>query len=288
MFNPPFGQRLSKPLPRQTSPSVFCVGKMGSNPDMRNAFKRLFSRAEPLIGEAQWRAAENRLPFLAHLSLADRQRLRELALSFIQSKSWQGAHGLVVTLEMQLEIALQACLLILNRPYGEYDGWVEIILYPGDFLIPRQEMDEHGVVHEYDDTVLGEAWDGGPLLLSWQQVERGEAVADDGINVVIHEFAHKLDMATGAADGVPALPDAAARRRWSAAFGPAYLDFCARIDHEEAHGINTSPIDPYAATAPAEFFAVLSEVFFEQPALLQREYPAVYDELVSFYGQIPL
>lgn len=260
---------------------------MGFNPHMLNVFKRLFSRPENPVSAAHWQAAENRLPFLAHLSAADRKRLRELALAFIRSKSWQGAQGFVVTLEMQLEIALQACLLTLNRPYGEYDGWVEIILYPGDFLIPRQEMDEHGVVHEYDDSVLGEAWDGGPLVLSWQQVERGDAIADDGINVVIHEFAHKLDMATGTADGVPALPDAAARQRWRAAFEPAYLDFCARVDHDEAHGISTSPIDPYAATAPGEFFAVLSEVFFEQPALLQREYPAVYSELVSFYGQTP-
>lgn len=244
------------------------------------------SAADAVVGEAQWQAAEARLSFLAHLSATERQRLRRLALDFIRSKSWQGAQGLVVTLEMQLEIALQACLLILNRPPGEYDGWVEIIIYPGDFVIPRQEMDEHGIVHEYDDAVLGEAWDGGPLLLSWQQVEYGDAFDDDGINVVIHEFAHKLDMATGEADGVPSLPDAAARRRWIAAFEPAYLDFCARVDHGEEAAQN-SAIDPYAATAPAEFFAVLSEVFFEQPAVLRSEYPAVYAELAAFYGQTP-
>lgn len=235
-----------------------------------------------LVSEPQWQAAEDKLPFLAHLTPAERRQLRVLALDFIRSKSWQGVQGLVLTLEMQLEIALQACLLILKRPPGEYDGWVEIVVYPGDFVIPREEMDEHGVVHEYDDTVLGEAWDGGPLLLSWQQVEYGDAIEDDGINVVIHEFAHKLDMATGEADGVPPLPDAAARRRWIAAFEPAYLDFCERVDRGEE-----TAIDPYAATAPAEFFAVLSEVFFEQPALLKREYPAVYAELAIFYGQTP-
>jgi MtfA peptidase len=231
------------------------------------------------VSEPQWQAAESRLPFLSHLSAEDRQRLRRLALAFIRSKSWQGAQGLAVTLEMQLEIALQACLLILKRPPGEYDGWVEIVLYPGDFLIPRQEMDEAGVVHEYDDAVLGEAWDGGPVLLSWRE-EHG--AADDGINVVLHEFAHKLDMASGEADGVPPLPDAAARRRWIAAFEPAYLDFCERVDRGEG-----TAIDPYAATAPAEFFAVLSEVFFEAPSLLRREYPAVYAELAGFYGQTP-
>ncbi|MDE2599337.1 MAG: zinc-dependent peptidase [Rhodocyclaceae bacterium] len=253
---------------------------------MLSTLKRLFSRTaapETPVSEAQWQTAETRLPFLSHLVPAERQRLRRLALEFIRGKSWQGVQGLVITLEMQLEIALQACLLILKRPPGEYDGWVEIVIYPGDFIIPREEMDEIGIVHEYDDTVLGEAWDGGPLLLSWQQVEYGDAFDDDGINVVIHEFAHKLDMATGEADGLPRLPDAAARRRWIAAFEPAYLDFCGRVDRGE-----TTAIDPYAATAPAEFFAVLSEVFFEQPALLQHEYPAVYTELAHFYGQTPL
>ena len=233
------------------------------------------------VSDAEWMAVEQRLPFIAHLTPPERKRLRTIALDFILGKSWQGAQGLTVTLEMQLEIALQACLLILNRSPGEYGGWEEIIIYPGDFIIPREEMDEAGVVHEYEDAVLGEAWEGGPLLLSWQQVESGDA-RDDGINVVIHEFAHKLDMATGVADGVPALPDATARRRWIAAFEPAYHDFCARVDRGE-----DTLIDPYAATAPAEFFAVLSEVFFEQAELLRHEYPDVYRELQSFYAQDP-
>lgn len=244
---------------------------------------RLLGRPDPAeVSETQWQTAEARLPFLSHLSSAERQQLRRLAFDFICSKSWQGAQGFVVTLEVQLEIALQACLLILKRPPGEYDSWVEIVIYPGDFIIPREEMDENGVVHEYDDTVLGEAWDGGPLLLSWQDVRYGDANDDDGINVVIHEFAHKLDMAIGEADGVPPLPDAGARRRWIEAFEPAFLDFCQRVDRGE-----DTRIDPYAATAPAEFFAVLSEVFFEQASLLRHEYPDVYRELRSFYGQDP-
>lgn len=258
------------------------AGMLSNLKQLWSAFTGRTDKPESPVSEAQWQTAETRLPFLSHLSAAERQQLRVLALDFIRSKSWQGVQGLTLTLEMQLEIALQACLLILKRPPGEYDGWVEIVVYPGDFVIPREEMDEAGVVHEYEDTVLGEAWDGGPLLLSWQDVEHGDAIADDGINVVIHEFAHKLDMSTGAADGVPLLPDAAARRRWIAAFEPAYIDFCARVDRGE-----DTAIDPYAATAPAEFFAVLSEVFFEQPAVLRHEYPAIYAELTSFYGQTP-
>lgn len=246
---------------------------------MLNLIKRLFRRApDNPVSEAQWQAAEARLPLLVHLDAEERARLRVLALDFIRRKSWQGAHALVVTLEMQLVIALQACLLILERDLSEYDGWVEIVLYPGDFIIPREIMDEDGIVHEYDDEVLGEAWDGGPLLLSWQEDEDNA----DGINVVIHEFAHKLDMNTGFADGMPPLPDAAARRQWARVFTKAYTHFCGRIDSGEA-----TDIDPYAAESPAEFFAVASEVFFEAPEILKRDYADVYAELASFYRQTP-
>ncbi|HTH93707.1 MAG TPA: M90 family metallopeptidase [Rhodocyclaceae bacterium] len=246
---------------------------------MLDLIKRLFtSTANNPVSEAQWQAAEACLPFLAYLDEEERSRLRMLALDFIRRKSWQGAHALVITLEMQLVIALQACLLILKRDVSEYDGWVEIVLYPGDFIIPREVMDEDGIVHEYDDEVLGEAWDGGPLLLSWQ--EGGGNV--DGINVVIHEFAHKLDMNTGFADGMPPLPDAAARRQWVRVFTEAYTRFCERVDSEE-----TTEIDPYAAESPAEFFAVVSEVFFEAPEILKRDYADVYAELASFYRQTP-
>ena len=234
---------------------------------------------ESPVSPAQWQAAETRLPFLAHLDDGERQQLRTLALNFIQGKAWQGAQGLQVSLEMQLEIALQACVLILHRDPHEYAGWEEIIIYPGDFIIPRQEMDAAGVVHEFDDHVLGEAWDRGPVLLSWNE---GSEQRNDGINVVIHEFAHKLDMANGSANGLPYMPSAA-RQQWVTAFEAAYIDFCRRVDSGE-----DTLIDPYAATAPAEFFAVLSEVFFETPALLRHSYPAVYTELVAFYGQTPL
>lgn len=227
---------------------------------------------------AQWQAAEIRLPFLAHLNDAERRQLRVVALDFIEAKAWQGAQGVLVSLEMQLEIALQACLLILHRDPQEYEGWEEIIIYPGDFIVPRQEMDAAGVVHEYDDHVLGEAWDRGPLLLAWD--EDGDH-RNNGANVVIHEFAHKLDMANGGANGLPAMP-AAARRQWIACFEAAYVDFCRRVDRGE-----DTLIDPYAATAPAEFFAVLSEVFFETPALLRHSYPALHAEFVGFYGQSP-
>jgi Mlc titration factor MtfA (ptsG expression regulator) len=231
------------------------------------------------IADAQWQAAEYPLPFLDRLSDDERRRLREMAREFIAAKEWTGAHGLVLTAEIQLSIALQACLPVLELGLDAYDGWVGIVVYPGDFVIPRQVMDEDGVVHEYDDPVLGEAWEGGPVLVSW--FENLEEIGD--VNVVIHEFAHKLDMGNGAVDGIPALPADMSRRDWIAAFEPAYLDFCRRVDAGEE-----TAIDPYAAEHPAEFFAVLSEVFFEAPDLLRDEYPAVYAQLGRYYRQDPL
>ncbi|MDP2793965.1 MAG: zinc-dependent peptidase [Sulfurisoma sp.] len=230
------------------------------------------------IDDAQWQAAEYPLPFLDRLSDNERRRLRELARQFIAEKEWSGARGLELTAPMQISIALQACLPILNLGLDAYRGWVGVIVYPGDFVIPRQQMDEAGVMHEYDDEVLGEAWEGGPVLVSW--FENLDEIGD--VNIVIHEFAHKLDMTNGAVDGVPALAEGMSRREWVAAFEPAYLDFHRRVDAGE-----DTAIDPYAAEHPSEFFAVVSEVFFEAPDLLCNEYPAVYTQLARYYLQNP-
>ncbi|MDD5249002.1 MAG: zinc-dependent peptidase [Rhodocyclaceae bacterium] len=230
------------------------------------------------IGEEQWRRVEARLPFLGHLTPAERQQLRELARAFVATKEWSGARGFVLTADVQLAVALQACLLVLKLGLDWYRGWLGVVVYPGDFVIPRQTMDEAGVVHEYDDEVLGEAWEGGPVLVSWCDA----GATHDGINVVIHEFAHKLDMRNGAVDGLPALHEGMSRRDWSAAFEPAFDDFRRRVDRGEK-----TRLDPYAAEHPAEFFAVMSEAFFQTPALLRDEYPQVYDQLRLFYRQDP-
>jgi len=230
------------------------------------------------IDEAAWAAAEAGLPFLGHLTAADRQRLRQMVREFLAEKEWSGARGLSLTAAMQLSIALQACLLVLNLGLEHYRGWVGIVVYPGDFVVPRQIMDEDGVVHEYEDEVLGEAWEGGPVLVSW--FDRPEEA--EGVNVVIHEFAHKLDMENGAVDGLPRLPADLSRKEWLAAFEPAYADFCARVD-----GGEDTRLDPYAAEHPSEFFAVMSEAFFETPLLLRAEYPAVYAQLGRYYRQDP-
>ncbi len=235
-----------------------------------------FAKTAPLVAAAAWEEVEAQLPFLARLSPAQRSRLRELALAFIAAKEWHAAQGLVLTRQMQLVIALQACLLVLELGLHWYAGWIGIVVYPGDFLIPRAQMDPDGVVHEYADAVLGEAWEGGPVLLSWF-AEAGETL---GVNVVIHEFAHKLDMRSGSADGMPPLHRDMSVQRWRRTFGAAYEDFCRRVD-----GGEDTVLDPYAAESPAEFFAVMSEAFFETPELLHEEYAQLYCELALFYRQ---
>lgn len=230
------------------------------------------------IAPEQWSAVESSLPFLDYLPPEDRPRLRRMSLEFLADKQVHGAEGVVITDTLLLSIALQACLPVLNIGLDAYAGWVGIVVYPGDFVIPRSITDEDGVVHEYDDEVLGEAWEGGPVLLSWFE---GESPFD-GINVVIHEFAHKLDMGNGEVDGYPQLPASLSTRDWAQAFRPAYDDFCNRVDRGE-----DTALDPYGAEHPGEFFAVMSEAFFETPGLLRSEYPAVYEQLSRYFGQDP-
>lgn len=228
------------------------------------------------VPDGLWEEVERNLPFLAYLEPSERQRLRELAVAFLEEKRFHGAHQFILTDQMMLAIALQACLPILNRGLESYRGWIGIIVYPGDIVIPRQQMDEDGVVHEFDDEVLGEAWEQGPVLLSWQETPQY------GANVVIHEFAHKLDMANGEADGFPPLPGRMSAMEWTRIFTMSYEHFCDLVDD----GLPTA-LDPYAAEHPAEFFAVASESFFETPLLLQHAYPGVYEQLRRFYGCDP-
>lgn len=233
------------------------------------------------IALARFEAAYAQLPILHGLDATERARLREQASLFIHDKTFSAAGGADVDDATQLAIALQACLLTLNLDETGYRGWSEIILYPDEFLRAREEVDEAGIVHRSRDILAGEAWHGGPLVLSIADVaESGRA---DGVNVVLHEFAHKLDMLNGDANGYPPLHRGMDAAAWARDFSAAYADLCARVDAGEA-----TAIDPYAATDPAEFFAVLTEVFFEMPRLLNATYPAVYSQLQQFYRQHPL
>ena len=235
-------------------------------------------RTAPEIDEALWQRAEERLPFLDFLAPGQRARLRNLARGFLAGKEFHGAHGLEITDEMMLTIALQACLPIMRIGLEAYREWVGIVVYPGEIVIPRREVDDTGVVHEFNDEVLGEAWQHGPVLLSW---ETGAEHAGH-VNVVIHEFAHKLDMLNGGADGFPPLPPDMSREDWARDFSRAYDTFCRALDM----GLPTV-LDPYAGEHPAEFFAVASESFFEAPSALLGAHPAVYKQLSQLYGSDP-
>lgn len=179
---------------------------------------------------------------------------------------------------MRLEIALQACLPVLEFGLDAYRDWVGIVVYQGEFVARRRILDEDGIEHEYDETAMGEASNFGPVVLGWFD-DFAEA---DGANVVIHEFAHKLDMLNGDADGCPPLHRGMSLDSWIEAFDLAFNDFCARVDAGE-----DTWIDPYASEDPAEFFAVCSEVFFTGSEVLKREYPEVYQQLALFYKQDP-
>jgi len=229
------------------------------------------------IDERLWRDTLGRLPFLHALSREERRRLRELALLFLAEKSFSGAHGLRVSDAMRVAIAVQACLPVLELGLDAYAGWRGVVVHPGDFRVPVSETDGAGVVHEFDDARAGESWPGGPVVLSWDAARHAQ-----DMNVVIHEFAHKLDMANGAADGFPPLHAGMDARAWEEAFRIAYEGFCDAVDR----GRDTW-LDPYAAESPGEFFAVLSEMFFTEPAETRRRYPDVYDQLKRYYRQDP-
>jgi Mlc titration factor MtfA (ptsG expression regulator) len=161
------------------------------------------------IDDSLWQATLDGLPFLAHLDAPDLVRLRELTSLFLAQKEFSTAHELELTDAMTVAIAAQACLPVLNLSLDLYLGWVGVIVYPGEFVIRKTVEDEDGVVHEVEQDASGEAWEGGPVVLSWEDAQMTDGT--DAYNVVIHEFAHKIDMLNGEADGHPPL-----MRRWHA------------------------------------------------------------------------
>jgi MtfA peptidase len=227
--------------------------------------------------EAAWRA----LPLLAGLDAGQSGRLADLALLFLQEKRLEPVQELILTDRMRFIIALQACLPILELGLEWYRGWYAMILYPAEFVPGHEYVDADGLVWVDDAVKSGEAWERGPVILSWADVEAGMEL--DGYNVIVHELAHKLDMRDGNANGCPPLHAAMSRQAWSRDLATAFADLGRRAGAGE-----DTPIDPYGAESPAEFFAVASEAFFETPEVLMDEYPAVYDQLRAFYRQDPL
>ena len=234
------------------------------------------------IPDALWQLALARFPFLKWRSEADMARLRELSTLFLGEKEFTGAQGLEVDDLMAVCIAAQACLPALNLGLDWYDGFVGIVVHADVVVARREVMDDDGVVHHFEEELSGEAMHGGPVMLSWRDVQDAGESAAEGYNVVIHEFVHVMDMRDGLADGVPALPDRAAHDEWVEVMGDEYDSFCDRLDAGEY-----TLLDPYAAEAPEEFFAVASEAFFVAPRDFQAEHPALYALLGKFFRQDP-
>ncbi len=241
--------------------------------------RRRLERAR--IPDAEWAATVANLPSLAGLKPVELARLRDLASLFLREKALEPAGGLELAPEMGPLIAAQACLPILNLGLEYYRGWSSVILYPEGFLAHHEYTDPIGLVHSVHRPLIGEAWERGPVILSWADIV--DALAEPGLNVVIHEMAHKLDMLTGEVNGLPPLHRGMSVRDWSRVFNAAYRRLCREVDR----GLPTA-LDPYAADSPGEFFALISEAFFETPETVNEAYPDVYPQLQAFYRQDPL
>jgi len=233
------------------------------------------------IAEPLWQAALRRCAPARRMGASDQAELRVLATLFLRSKSLELARGLQLDDADRVLLATHACVPILKLGLDWYDGWHSVIVYPDVFIPRRTHVDAAGVVHETNTMMAGEAWGRGPVILSWADVL--EAGKRSGHNVVIHEMAHKLDLLNGDANGFPPLHRRMDRRAWPEIFSDAWN----RLKAAQHHG-EELPIDPYALESPAEFFAVVSEQFFESPANLREHLPEIYRQLALFYRQHPL
>ncbi len=233
------------------------------------------------IPDDLWELTLLRYPFLRRRSAEDLAELRRMCSLFLAGKEFHGVGGFEVTDEVALAVAAQACLPVLKLGLHWYDGFVGIVMHADEVLASREVMDEDGVVHQYEEALVGEAMEGGPLMLTWQAAEATEFEEDSAIfNVIVHEFAHVIDMRDGWADGVPPLPGAEARERWLDVIESEWQDFCERVDAGEE-----TLIDPYGAESLEEFFAVAVEAFFVAPAEMKKEQPALHRLLADFFKQ---
>ena len=204
-----------------------------------------------------------------------RDRVEGLMQVFLDEKNIEPCGGVrEITDDMQLAICAPACLLVACRSLDDYRRLRSVLVYPDAFVV----RDEWGI----EDVRLGESWGAGSVVLAWKSVLGGDRNPEDGLNVVLHEFAHQLDQADGSGDGVPVLDEAQDYGRWSSAFRPAFEEFCEVVKKGQP-----SVTDEYGATNPAEFFAVVTETFFERAVKLKREEPELYRELERFYGLDP-
>lgn len=231
-----------------------------------------------------WAGVRQSLSMLDGLDSAQDQRLQERCILFLLDKRLTALPGVDLNDQGRLLLAAQAQLPLLALPEADwYRGFHEIVLYPDDFLSPQRHRDASGIEHVWDDERSGEAWQQGPIILAWPGVQASGGW--EGYNLVIHELAHKLDMLTGDANGLPPLHGDMRVQEWARVMQTAYDDLDRQLERDPQAD---TAIDPYAAENPGEFFAVTSEYFFSAPDLLQEAYPQVYEQLKLFYRQDPL
>ena len=260
-----------KSAPRR---SVRTAGKL------KKLYRRWRSDRDAL-SDALWSKALRTSPYARAMPKNDQTRLRQLTRQLLRAKSFEGTSGFAVNESMRARIALHAGIPILNLGLDYYADWSSIVIYPGDFRVHDEYMDEHGVVHREIMDLCGQSLSQGPIVLSWEAMrEEDETPADH--DLVIHECAHKLDLLNGDANGFPPLHPDMDARAWARDFHAAYRQLCSEPDARGARRI-----DPYAAEDPAEFFAVTSEAFFTAPYLVYENHPAVYKQLQRFYRQDP-
>ncbi|MBD1590208.1 zinc-dependent peptidase [Pseudomonas typographi] len=249
-----------------------------------SAWRRRRALARYAISDMLWAQARERLPILDGLTAEQYTRLRERAALFLNDKTLTTLPGVDLDDAGRVHLAALAQLPLLQL--GElnwYQGFHEIVLYPDDFVSPQRYRDAAGIEHEGNAEHSGEAWQQGPVIMAWSGVLASGKWED--YNLVVHELAHKLDMLNGSANGLPPLHAGMHVEDWAEAMQHAFDDLNHRLD---AHPHAKTPMDPYAAENPAEFFAVTSEYFFSAPDLLERAYPKVYAQLRLFYRQDPL
>lgn len=253
---------------------------------MLSAWHALLARLKPVskpIPETLWWQTLQSYPFLAALSLDAQSHLCQLSRQFLAQKEFSGAHGLVVTDDMAVAIAAQACLPVLHLGLKLYDDFKGIVVHPGAMLARRETTDAAGVVHRYSEALAGEAMAHGPVTLSWQDVAASGASAAQGHNVVIHEFVHKIDMRGGAANGCPPLPSRAARAAWQAVMQENFEAFRTQIVMAERFGGEHPWLDAYGAQSPIEFFAVAAEAYFVNRLRFTQDFPALTILFDSFF-----
>jgi Mlc titration factor MtfA (ptsG expression regulator) len=246
---------------------------------LRSLFRRLL-KPEP-IDDALWREAVARVPFVAPLDDARTAKLHALASRFLREKTITPIGDLALDELQRVQLAALCCLPLLEFGTEGLHGWSQLLVYPDAFRVNRTHVDAAGVLHEWDDELIGEAWESGPVILSWADVQADFESPREGFCVAVHEMAHKLDALDGVLDGTPPLPRAW-QRKWANDFQRAYDTFAGLVDRNRR-----TQIDPYAAEAPEEFFAVCTEYHFSAPDLLRASLPTVAEHLRTLYGPSP-